>query len=326
MQIPLPSACLIFHILTRKCGTFAFLRSQPPSLRLGTSTTVFSIQHLQDADDDSSFDAETARRQLEGLLIISAHPFRDEDDFPSSGWHSVLPFLDSLQSPSLESNHLTHAPPSRVEIELPPVPFLTARERERRSVEITLLKGLAEGENGVEDLSDLWFQERGSKAAARLWKAEQLIAERAARWDDAERELRKLVHEYGVYWVEPIYRLAMLMILQKRWIEAEKMFLIVLAVKPWHMGALSGIVMTYAALQDNKRATEWAAHRLPKFTPGGPNHRRSIWSRAAVKLAQDSLFDAEEHLKDMFGARDTHHSILRCRSVFFPDNGISFWQ
>lgn len=318
MQISLPSAFLFFY--TTISGTCAFFSSSFPARRPLDPLSSISTPHLPNLDDDSNFDAEAARRQLEGLVTLSAHPFRDEEDFPPSRWHSTL-----LKSSSpLQSYDLTYAPPSRVEIELPPPPPLTTLERERRSMEISLLKGLAEGEDSVTDLSNLWFQERGSKAAARLWKAEKLIGEGSERWDDAERELRKLINEYGVYWTEPINRLAMLMMMQKRLIEAEKMFMIVLAVKPWHMNALSGIVMTYAGLQDNKRATEWAARRLPKFTPGG--HRRMSWSHAAVKAAQDSLFDAEERLKDMFGARDTHHSILRWRGVFVPDDGISFWQ
>ncbi len=276
-------------------------------------------------DDSSHFDAEEVRKRLESLLTISAHPFRDEEDFPSDGWHSVLPFLDTLQS-TVPTTDLIHAPPSRVEMELPPAPLLTTLERERRSVEITFLKNLAESDDSVADLANLWCQERGTKAGARLYKVEHMMAESGTRWEAAERELRKIIQDNGVYWVEPIHRLATLMILQKRWMEAEKMLLIVLAVKPWHMGALSKIVMTYAALQDNQRATEWAARRLPKFTPGGPNHRRASWSRAAVQLAQDALFDAEEQLKDMFGARDTHHSILRWRGVFVPNDGITFWQ
>ncbi|GAX23576.1 hypothetical protein FisN_12Hh141 [Fistulifera solaris] len=301
-------------IISGKCIVFAFLVTTLQSLRLLSSARSFST--LPD-DDNNHFDAEEVRKRLESLLTISAHPFRDEEDFPSNGWHSVLPFLDTLPT-----TDLIHAPPSRVDVELPPAPLLTTLERERRSVEITLLQNLAKGDDSVADLADLWCQERGNKAASRLYKVEQIIAEGSPRWDDAERELRKIIQHYGVYWVEPIHRLATLMIQQKRWLEAEKMLLIVLAVKPWHMGALSGIVVAYAALEDNQRATEWAARRLPKW--GG--HRRASWSRAAVQLAQDALFAAEEQLKDMFGARDTHHSILRWRGVFVPNDGITFWQ
>ncbi|GAX15158.1 hypothetical protein FisN_12Lh141 [Fistulifera solaris] len=317
MQRLLLSVYLPFTILTGKCGVFAFLTiSSVQPFRLLSTARSFSTPSNVNDDNNNHFDAEEVRKRLESLLTISAHPFRDEEDFPSNGWHSVLPFLDALPS----STDRIHAPPSRVDIELPPAPLLTTLERERRSMEIALLKNLAQGDDSVADLTNLWCRERGTKAAARLYKVEQMMAE--SRWEDAERELRKIIQHYGFYWVEPIHRLATLMILQKRWLEAEKMLLIVLAVKPWHVGALSGIVMTYAALQDNQRATEWAARRLPKW--GG--HRRASWSSAAVQLAQDALFDAEEQLKDMFGARDTHHSILRWRGVFVPNDGITFWQ
>ena len=324
MQISLPSAFLVLHILTSKCGTVAFVGS--PSRRrrrIGawTSSRSFSSSSTPpDVPDDSSHYFDAVRQQLEGLLTISAHPFRDEEDFPSRGWHSAL-LLDDDGSSFVSLEHdSTHAPPSKVEMELPPAPLLTTLERERRSMEIDFLKDLSEGEEAVANLQNLWLHERGSNAAARLCKTEAWIAK--GQWEDAERELRALIREYGVYWVEPIHRLAKLMMLQKRFVQAETMLLIVLAVKPWHMGALSGMVMTYAALHDDPRAQEWAARRLPKL--GG--HRRSRWSRAAVQLAQGSLFDAEERLKDMFGARDTHHSILRCRGVFVPDDGIRFWQ
>lgn len=313
MQRSLPLLFLFSHALL-KCGTFAFIRStihtRQPSRSLLTPN-----RHLSDGNEDN-FDAEAARRQLEGLVTISAHPFRDEEDFPPSLWHSAI-------SEPLESyyyDNLTHAPPRRVEIELPLTPPLTTCERERRLVEISLLQRLIEGQDSVTDLTHLWCHERGSKAAARLWKTDHMIEQ--GSWDDAEQELRKLINEYGVYWTEPIHRLATLMIRQNRFVEAERMFMIVLAVKPWHMGALSGIVLTYAGLNDNQHATEWAARRLP----GTGGHRRTSWSRAAVHAAQDSLFDAEERLRDMFGARDIHHSILRCRGVFVPADGICFWQ
>ena len=80
----------------------------------------------------------------------------------------------------------------------------------------------------------------------------------------------------------------------------------VLAVKPWHFGALSGLVMVYAALHDVESARQFAARRLPVYAPTGSNRRRLAWVQKAVADAQDSLLRAESRLKKVFGARDEH--------------------
>ena len=94
--------------------------------------------------------------------------------------------------------------------------------------------------------------------------------------------------------------------MQGRYKESEALCKIVLAVKPWHFGALSGTVMVYAARHDVEAARHWAARRLPSIAPSGANRRRFAWVQKAVADAQDSLFCAESRLKDIFGEQDKH--------------------
>jgi hypothetical protein len=78
----------------------------------------------------------------------------------------------------------------------------------------------------------------------------------------------------------------------------------VLAVKPWHFGALSHIVMVYAALGDNHNARQWAAYRLPTFTPVGSNKRRTRWVERGVVDATLLLHQGEKRLTRSFGKPD----------------------
>ncbi|EEC50652.1 predicted protein, partial [Phaeodactylum tricornutum CCAP 1055/1] len=94
-------------------------------------------------------------------------------------------------------------------------------------------------DDSVSNLWTLWYQERGVKAAAQLGEAEVLTGNPRG-WIKAEAILRELISEYGVYWTEPVNRLATLYYIQGRLEEAEVLCKIVLQLKPWHFGALSG--------------------------------------------------------------------------------------
>jgi hypothetical protein len=189
---------------------------------------------------------------------------------------------------------------------LPPAPPLSTVDRERRRAEMELLAALAEGDGALGDLWGLWVRERGAGAAASLVRAEALTARGPAQWTEAERVLRRLIGEHGVHWAEPVNRLATLCFLQGRYQESEMLCKTVLAVKPWHFGALSGIVMVYAARRDSDQARQWAARRLPVFAPTGPNRRRLQWVQKALGDAHESYMRAEKALRDSFGKPDDH--------------------
>jgi hypothetical protein len=229
---------------------------------------------------------------------------------------------------------------------------LTSIDRARRTAEIELLSQLCgepEPEPGrggrhdrdyepqrrdeidrhhervVSELWDLWYHERGPKAASRLLKAERLVAEGAHKWDAAEAILKDLVQEFGVTWAEPLNRLATLYFLQRKLRLAERLCLAVLALKPWHVGALSGIVLVYEGLQETETATMWAARRLAPYSHSGSNKRRVAWVERAVSTSERLLLEAERRVARAFGEPDDH-ATRKSHREHQPGNLNDAWQ
>lgn len=132
---------------------------------------------------------------------------------------------------------------------------------------------------------DLWYASRGPRAAKELLATGQLVAAQGQpeAWKEAEDMLRVLIAREGIHWVEPVNRLATLMFLQNRYEESLELCLLVLALKPWHMGALSGIVMVYQGLQDNQNMLKYALQRMPPL----PRSKEE-----AAKMEQQALLAA----------------------------------
>lgn len=198
---------------------------------------------------------------------------------------------------------------------------MTSVGRAMRMAEIRLLSQLSppladknDGARGtsqdhervLSELWNLWFHERGPGAAAKLTEAEELVGRGPRHWDAAEAALRELVREHGASWAEPMNRLATLYYLQRRYRAAEELCLAVLSAKPWHFGALSGIVLVYEGLRDAEAAQTWAARRMPPPSSTGSNRRMAVWVQQAVKNAEDSLLEAERSVSRAFGEPDEH--------------------
>lgn len=243
--------------------------------------------------DGDTFDVEAARRKLESIVGGSGDDGgRLREDIQPTISKPTPRFYKGV-SPSLDHIPLPEAPP------------LTSIERERREAEIEMLLHLENGDESLSDLWTLWFQERGIEAAALLSQAEQLSSH-PRTWNEAEELLHKLIATYGLHWAEPVNRLSILYYMQGRLNESEDLCKKVLAVKPWHFGALSGIVMVYAGLHDINEARQCAAYRLPTFAPTGSNRRREQWVQKAIRDAEDSLLAADRRLQDSFGKKDDH--------------------
>ena len=100
----------------------------------------------------------------------------------------------------------------------------------------------------------------------------------------AEAALLELMERYPD-WAEPINRLATLRYLQGRPAEAVDLCLKVLRMKPWHFGALSGIVMCYAQQGMEREAYAWAAKALPPL--GSPE--RAAWLERQLATMDERL-------------------------------------
>jgi hypothetical protein len=161
-------------------------------------------------------------------------------------------------------------------------PPLTAIMRERRLKEIELLSSLKTSDQGLNELWSLWFGERGPEAAEKLIHADDLM--NVESWSEAEDFLLNLIDEHSMHWVEPVNRLATLYYMERRYEESKALCEIVLDSKPWHFGALSGIVLVCTAMNDVSGARYWTEQRLP---PHG--ERRFSWVENAIKEAKKSL-------------------------------------
>jgi hypothetical protein len=177
-------------------------------------------------------------------------------------------------------------------------PLLSSIARERRETEIELLRQL-ESEDVTGDLWTLWYGERGPAAALELRELEQLMGN-VSKWAAVEERLQSMIDEYGVFFVEPVNRLATLCFLQGRYQESKKLCQVVLEQKPWHFGALSGIVMVHVNLKEMTEARQWAARRLPSLASP---ERRKEWVERAVEDARKSLLEEEKRLRMAFGRK-----------------------
>lgn len=245
-------------------------------------------------NDNNRFDVEAARERLEALI----------------GFDETSSVKDkSFSIKSSRSASAAQAPP------------LTTIAKERRMAEIQLLKQLEKGDEAMSALWSLWFSEQGPQAEAELQQTDDLMVQGPAKWAEAEDRLRSLVSKHGVHWAEPLNRLATLYYLQKRYKQSRALCELVLSIKPWHFGALSGIVMVCAEMNDLQGATAWAALRLPSAEATG---RRTVWVQRAVESAERSLKQAEERVRLSFGKPDKH--IYGPKEQLTEESDDSSWQ
>ncbi|KAH8066152.1 hypothetical protein JL722_566 [Aureococcus anophagefferens] len=93
-----------------------------------------------------------------------------------------------------------------------------------------------------DELWSLWFSERGAKNKEALEEIDLMIGSGEACWEDASQAAAELV-EVHPDWPEPLNRLATLKYLTGDFAESVELCERVLALKPHHFGALSGICM-----------------------------------------------------------------------------------
>jgi hypothetical protein len=294
--------CAVVSLITHHHATladafavFSVYSSATSTPVRASMTALFSHSSGLFDEEGDFFDVEAARRELENLMVAGGASFdktRPEEPSPR-------PMLSTLSFSESEISARPATP--NLDVNLPVRQPLTTIERERRSAEITLLARLSDGDDVLSDIWNLWFSERGPRAAALLRTADGLINDGEEGWEEAEQILRALIEVHGVYFTEPLNRLATLYLLQGKLNEALTLNQMVLAIKPWHMGALSHIVMVYAGLGENKMARQWAAFRLSKSSM---IRRRTRWVEKAVVDATILLHQSEKRLASTFGEPD----------------------
>jgi tetratricopeptide (TPR) repeat protein len=273
-------------ILSTKRETIAFLRAVNDE-----------YNHDEDENDDtddaidfsisSSPEAlEKARQNFEQLMAIP-----NDDTEHKTQEQELHSLSDSTSSSSDKTDDrlsiITKTFPKSIFLNRKAPPPLTTVLRERRLQEIELIKELANSNKSMDELWRLWITERGTEAASRLLRAEELIS--VESWSEAESIILSLIEEHGIYWAEPVNRLATLYYMLGRYQESKALCELVLEIKPWHFGALSGIVMVCTAMNDASGARYWVENRLPPL-----GERRMLWTEKALVCANDSLREALE--------------------------------
>jgi len=262
------------------------LRYYSQNQKFRSSACLFGMLPRDDNNRNSSdggdgAEIEEARKRLEAMLgtgdgeekeTTNTNKVKKLSDYPRVIKQKIIPKLIAELRNSVMDPDATP-------------PTLTSIARERRTLELTLLSSLETNDNAVQELWTLWFAERGSHAATELIAAEELATMGPNHWDEAETKLWNIIESYGVHWAEPVNRLATLMYMQGRLEESRALCEVVLTVKPWHFGALSGIVMVQAGLADRVGARIWADRRLPPLGKDGDNERRREWVQRAVSDA-----------------------------------------
>lgn len=274
-----------------------------------------------DESQESQFDLEAAREKLESMLG------QQEEDNPKKEASEVDDVIEALLSSFKDDD-----------VDLPPSPPLSSIERDRREAEIQILQNLASGDDASQQLWSLWYSERGSTAKAQLEKADALMGN-PDTFRECEATLKGILDEYGIYFVEPLNRLATLYFLQTKFDKAYKLCLVILKIKPWHFGALSGIVQVCIGMGDRNGARNWAAKRLPGLVPNasfppfpeaGPvNPRRQKWVDEQVCTAEKLMKKAEKLTQKSFGELDPYHQKMDDRdevdqSILEEEDGS--WQ
>ena len=274
------------------CRTFHPARFMYSSILLGAlppkDNNYESSSNIND-DQEDNIDYETARRKLEALIGASKN--RSSKLSASSSHDSSMELISSIHEQVMNSR------PTK----------LTSAARAQRMKEILLLSSLEKDNKATTELWALWFAENGPKSASDLLDIEELVNQGPLHWEKAERKLWKLIHKHGFYWAEPVNRLATLLYMQGRLEESRSLSEVVLSLKPWHFGALSGVVMVYAGMGDTVNARIWADRRLPPIQPTGGNERRKVWVRRAVADAVMTLnikdYDSDE-VDNLFSIAD----------------------
>lgn len=299
--------------------------------------------------DNASLDIENARQRLENLLSNPKEKTAESNnDFKSGSDDENTKAI----APPFSFSKILSDYEDEVDFSLsdfPPPPPLSSIERDRRLFEIKLLERLIEGDDGLFELWNHWYSERGSKTKSRLEQIAGMVAD-PNDWEKCERYLIELVDEYGIYFVEPVNLLATLYFLQGKLELSYKLCQIILTLKPYHVGALSGIVQVALGLNDPIAIREWAPKQLPRASTGRAldkdgafddqreevpqlkNSHRIKWIKTAVATAERLLDEAERRTQtDFFGKPETYYDNVENYEVetgecFDDESDGSAWQ
>ena len=205
--------------------------------------------------------------------------------------------------------------------------ILTSARKQRLEREIELIRQLdPEHPDNNPDYSDLqnqelvvsqlwalWYGERGALNEQKLRAIEELLND-PEKWHQAENMYLELIREHCSIdgsldnlslsnWVEPANRLATQLYFMGRLAESKKWCERIIRVKPWHIGALSGILMVCMKMGDKAGVMKYSVMGLPNLSDQMRNLRKD-WVGQNVHFAQRSLTKLEESNRKAYGEPD----------------------
>ena len=279
--------------------------------------------------DGLSFDVEYNRQRLENLLSSSKDGIKDDDknrmnNNDDNGTNSGGP-------PPILFSKIISDYADGIDFSLssfPSPPPLSSTERDRRLIEIKLLECLSEDDDAVSELWQHWYSERGSTAQSRIEEISEKFTD--ADFQECEKDLIEMIDEYGIYFVAPVNLLATLYFMVGKLELSYKLCEIILVLKPYHIGALSGIVQVAIRLRDPDAARKWALKRLPSLASNADiaeadtsifqreeirqieNSRRTAWVETAVSQAKGLLEQADRRTKEnFFGEPESYYDVTK---------------
>lgn len=159
----------------------------------------------------------------------------------------------------------------------------TVGKRRRQALELQLLESLADSDEAVDVLMDLWIHECPGEH-----KAIRAIQRLETKLDENDVQVLQRVCESQmnddttpVQWVEPFLRLAMYYAAVGHYSQSDEYIQIVLSHKPWHFEALY-LQLCVSLRTDSANLYASARSCLPPLSR--PNHRRQ-WVDRQVQIA-----------------------------------------
>ena len=181
----------------------------------------------------------------------------------------------------------------------------------------------------VSELWTIWYGERGPLNEQRLRSIEETLGD-PSQWESAERQYLDLINEHCKsdgesklnlsMWVEPANRLATLLYLVGRLKESLSWCEAILEAKPWHIGALSGIVMVCVQLNDEESAKKYIQMGLPNLSAEMKNERKA-WVERNVEIAKQQLLQLQS-------SNEIYEKIGKAfsKDIVSIDDNNSSWQ
>mmetsp|Transcript_8043 Transcript_8043/g.17442 ORF Transcript_8043/g.17442 Transcript_8043/m.17442 type:complete len:360 (+) Transcript_8043:266-1345(+) len=272
------------------------------------------------------FGHPTIRRDPFPILYTKSD---DDDDFEkdSQSDDPAMTGADLEKQKLALENMLKSSTVEGEEISSTDMSILTSSRKQRLEREIQLLKQLDPDHSGnnpdysdlqnqelvVSQLWSLWYGERGSMNERKLHAIEDTLMD-PSLWPEAENQYLALINEhcsdsgskdgYNLSnWVEPANRLATLLYLMGRFGESKQWCERILSAKPWHIGALSGVVMVCMKMGDEESVLKYSEMGMPNLTTEMRGKRKE-WVSKQVQFAEKNLCRLEELSMKAYGKSD----------------------